>query len=137
MVRFLCTLAVLISFGCQTNHVTNLETPEAVPDDALAAARNEFLSADDLNEKLLRLMELEHQALQLAADEPLKLGSIGSAILDIYYGSPTGHLVMSRFYDHVESEEAKEPHDAWLAKLQREMVSDQAAGVVQPRCVAI
>ena len=68
-----------------------------------------------------RLLELEQQALQLAEDEPLKLGSLGSAILDIYPGSQTGHFAMSQFYAYVESRDAQAVHDAQLSSLQRTM----------------
>ena len=61
-----------------------------------------------------RLVELEQQALELVEDEPLKLGSIGSAILDTYQASITGHYVMSRFYAHVETPSAEQEHLEWL-----------------------
>ncbi len=92
-----------------------LQTPESL--------REKFVLESDLSTRLQRLLELEQQALQLAEDEPLKLGSLGAAILDIYYGSQTGHFAMGLFYAHVESAEAKAPHDAWLAKLQTHMLA--------------
>jgi TPR repeat protein len=93
---------------------------------SLAAQRDIFLAKPDLADRMERLLELEQQALQLAEDEPLKLGSIGSAILDIYYGSQTGHYSMSRFYAHVESDDAEAVHDAELKQLQQAMLSEGA-----------
>ncbi|GIT40061.1 MAG: hypothetical protein Ct9H300mP8_12570 [Gammaproteobacteria bacterium] len=49
-----------------------------------------------------KIAPLERQALQLLIDEPLKLGAIGTAILDIYYGSLAGHLALPSFYERVE-----------------------------------
>lgn len=74
-----------------------------------------------LPEHMERLAELEQQALELVEDEPLKLGSIGSAILDTYQGSITGHYVMTRFYEHVEAPEAAAGHLQWLARIKADM----------------
>jgi TPR repeat protein len=121
----LIIMAAVFCLGCQANQIAPTTPEESVPDVAVDNARAAFLAKSDLDAQLYRLMELELQALQLSADEPLKLGSIGSAILDIYYGSQTGHYVMGLFYDHVDSPEAKAPHDAWLAKLQSTMATER------------
>ncbi|HEY5647004.1 MAG TPA: hypothetical protein VIS76_13725, partial [Pseudomonadales bacterium] len=74
-----------------------------------------------LPEHMDRLAELEQDALQLVEDEPLKLGSIGSAILDTYQASITGHYVMTRFYEHVEAPEAARGHQDWLERIGADM----------------
>lgn len=125
MHRLFIALVAALCLGCQTNSIPETSNEPIVPDEALVTARDEFLAAPELNERMHRLMELEQQALQLVEDEPLKLGSIGSAILDVYYGSQTGHYVMGIFYDHVESDEGKAPHQAWLQKLQSAMTHDR------------
>ncbi len=76
--------------------------------------REAFLNTADFPERLSRLMELEEQALALLDDEPLKLGAMGSAILDTFHGSLTGHYAMLRFYDHVSSDDAADDHRAWM-----------------------
>ncbi len=88
---------------------------------SVAELRTSFRRDVALPERMERLMELESQALQLVEDEPLKLGSIGSAILDIYQASITGHYVMSRFYEHVETAEAAASHQDWLARIRADM----------------
>jgi TPR repeat protein len=93
---------------------------ESVP---VADLREAFRRDIALPERMERLMELEAQALQLVEDEPLKLGSIGSAILDTYQASITGHYVMSRFYEHVETPAAAESHLDWLARIRADMAS--------------
>lgn len=87
----------------------------------IADLRAAFLAHADLSSNMERLEELEAQALQLIDDEPLKLGSIGSAILDTYQASLTGHYVMSRFYEHVNSPEAAEPHLAQVRNIRTDM----------------
>ncbi len=82
-----------------------------------------FASVDDFPDQLNRLMELESQVLQLAQDEPLKLGSLGSAILDIYPASLTGHYAMRLFYEHLHTEDARTSHDQALTYLADTMSS--------------
>jgi len=129
----LCLLTM--GWGCQLAPTANPD-PDLTPLTSAEVAdfdaqREAFLSAPDLAERLQRLLELEQQALQLSVDEPLKLGSIGSAILDTFPGSQTGHYVMSRFYDHVESADAKAVHDAQLDRLQAYMRSGGGAGTAE------
>jgi TPR repeat protein len=88
---------------------------------SLAEIRKEFIAQDDFRTNLHRLMELEQQTLALIEDEPLKMGSFGSAILDIYAASQTGHLALSRYYEHVEAIEAQNGHEAELTRIQSAM----------------
>jgi TPR repeat protein len=82
--------------------------------------REAFLRAPDIPARMERLNDLESQALAVVEDEPLKLGSIGSAILDTYVGSLTGHYVLARFYDHVSNPKA-EFHRQWLERIRNDM----------------
>ncbi len=125
LVASLC-LATLTA-GCQTAPPApyselhdKVANGEQVP---VADLRESFRRDIALPERMERLMELEAQALQLVEDEPLKLGSIGSAILDIYQASITGHYVMSRFYEHVETEDAVASHLDWLTRIRADMAS--------------
>ena len=88
----------------------------------LPALRTEFLAAIDAEERLGRLLELERQALALIEDEPLKMGSLGAAILDIYPASQTGHLAMQRYYAHLEADAASAGHDLQLATIRQQML---------------
>lgn len=78
------------------------------------ALRAALLATPDFDQRLRQLVLLERQALALLANEPLRLGAIGSAILDSYYGSLTGHLALARFYREVEAAEQAALHDAWV-----------------------
>jgi TPR repeat protein len=124
--RTLILLAALtVSLGCQSatgKSDNSARDPESLSSSQTTVTRLDeqqasFLRAPDFIDRLQRLLELEQQALQLAADEPLKLGSIGSAILDIYPGSFTGHFAMSQFYAYVDSADAKATHDSALEEL--------------------
>ena len=132
--RYISKLCLLVITGSALTAcgVTNLAQAEIEsPSPAMPittaldpeAARADFLAAEDLDDRLVRLNELEQQALQLAVDQPLKLGSVGSAILDIYPASQTGHYILSKFYAHVEAEEARADHAAALTKIQADMLA--------------
>lgn len=73
--------------------------------------------APDIGERFKQLQDLEEQALALMVDEPLKLGAIGTAILDAYYGSLAGHMAMIKFYEHVGSDDAAIVHREWQQRI--------------------
>ena len=115
----------LLSSGCQTSapRITAVEYKGA-PLPSILGLQQEFLSQPDLMTRYLRLSELEAQALALAADEPLRLGSVGSAILEIYPASYTGHFVLEKFYRDLESSEAQQLHAAWLRHIRETTIGD-------------
>ena len=115
----------LLSSGCQTSapRITAVEYKDA-PLPSILGLQQEFLSQPDLMTRYLRLSELEAQALALAADEPLRLGSVGSAILEIYPASYTGHFVLEKFYRDLESSEAQQLHAAWLRHIRETTIGD-------------
>ncbi len=82
---------------------------------------NTFLADEAFPAQYKRLLELEEQAQALIEDEPLKLGSIGAAILDIYPGSQTGHMVMQAYYEHLEVADAAAAHNQALTTLHAAM----------------
>ncbi|MEM7078773.1 MAG: tetratricopeptide repeat protein [Pseudomonadota bacterium] len=83
--------------------------------------RQRFLDHPEFSDRFARLTELEQQALALAVDEPLKLGSLGTAILDIYPASQTGHYALSKFYAHVEAADTEQIHLQALDLIQAQM----------------
>ncbi|MCS5567102.1 MAG: hypothetical protein NZ743_03655, partial [Pseudomonadales bacterium] len=98
---FCCLLAIS---GCTTTStqpadysdlIQSIQIGEVVSVEEMKLA---FLDTPDLPQRLQQMATLEQQALQLLIDEPLKLGAIGTAILDIYYGSLAGHLALASFY---------------------------------------
>ena len=130
--------AALLAVGCQTAPVSYTVLNERIADGKEVspdALRESFLATTDLASRLERLSDLEEQALAIVEDEPLKLGSIGSAILDTYYGSLTGHYILARFYTHLETPEAAAPHEAWSREFRTRCRSRQtvaASGLWRP-----
>ena len=125
---------VAISWGCQTTPADYGVIHDKASDGdevAIAQLRDAFLNLPDLPARMDRLTDLEQQELQLVEDEPLKLGSIGTAILDTYYGSLTGHFVLERFYRHLESAEA-ENHAQWVKRIREHMQSGGDGGRTLP-----
>jgi len=125
MQNLLMLIAVLLLTGCQAAPVTYEAMTESIAaGEAVQATelRKSFLAASDHAERMKRLTDLELQAFSIIEDEPLKLGSLGTAILDTYYGSLTGHFVLARFYRHLENEDAARPHDEWIERIQQSMV---------------
>ena len=122
--RVLLIVAIVaVSWGCQSAPVDYGVIRDKASDGepvSIAKLSDAFLSLPDLPARMDRLADLEAQALQLVEDEPLKLGSIGTAILDTYYGSLTGHYVLEKFYRHLESEEA-ETHARWVDRIREHM----------------
>lgn len=99
---------------------------------AVGKLRRAFMADPSFPGALSRLTELENQALQLATDEPLKLGSLGSAILDIYQGSLAGHFAMQRFYEHVENPETAAMHEGWVERIRTDIDSTGDGSLQQP-----
>ena len=123
LISAVCIL--LLNVGCQSAPLPSYSElhDKAVNGELVAVSdlRQAFLNDPELPERMEHLLELEQQALEMVADEPLKLGSIGSAILDTYHASITGHYVMSRFYEHVETNVAAAEHLAWLTRIRDDM----------------
>jgi TPR repeat protein len=128
-------LTSLFLLGCQAAppdyHVLT-ERLESGDDVSAAELREAFLKAPDLPARLRRLADLETQALALMEDEPLKLGSLGTAILDTYYGSLAGHYVLGRFYQHVSTPEAAAVHERWVERLQQQIEAGGDGSREQP-----
>ena len=79
-----------------------------------AALRRAFLARDDFDERLRELMQLEAQVLATLDERPLRLGAVGSAILDLHYGSLAGHQALARFYAHVDAPQQAAYHMSWV-----------------------
>jgi len=134
----LCLLSLLVAYalGCQTTvdlQYSELSARISNGDPVdVTDLRSTFLQRSDLSKQMERLTELEQQAMQLVADEPLKLGAIGTAILDTYYGSLTGHYVLSRFYEYLDRTEAAAPHIEWVDHIRVDMADHGDGSQMKP-----
>ena len=116
----LTLLLTLVMYGCQSISGVDATRAGLVNDAGLSPTRlrQALLSSPDLKARLERLIELERQGLALYEHEPLKLGAIGSAILDLHEASLTGHLLLQRFYEHLDTPETAAHHRAWAGAIQ-------------------
>ena len=80
------------------------------------ALQRAFLETENFDRRLRDLTVLEQQALALV-DQPLRLGAIGSAILDLHYASLIGHRALVTFYNHVDLPEQAALHQSWAANI--------------------
>ena len=81
----------------------------------VARLKAAFLATPDFDERIRAVTLLEDQAEALMpAEQPLRLGPIGSAILEDYRASLTGHLALAEFYRHVGLPEQAAVHDTWI-----------------------
>lgn len=90
---------------------TNAEAAPPVSIEPLALQRA-FAGAPDFGRRLRDLTVLEEQALALM-EEPLRLGAVGSAVLDLHYASLVGHRALASFYEHVELSAQADLHRRW------------------------
>ena len=118
-------LAVTLLPGCQTTP-TPPPPYQTLADRAVSGEpvtvdelRSAFLADPSFNERMQKLAPLERDAMQLLDDEPLRLGAVGAAILDVYYGSVAGHYAMEQFYSHVEAPDETGKHRHWLDEITR------------------
>lgn len=76
--------------------------------------REAFLATPDFDERIRTVTLLEQEILGLLEEEQLlRLGPIGSAILEHYRASITGHQALAEFYHHVDMPEQAAVHEAW------------------------
>lgn len=120
--------------GCAAVQVPYGEMADAVQQGAAIdplAMRDAWLAQTD-DETRDRLEELETEAVELLPDEPLRLGTIGAAVLDLYFGSLAGHLAMAAFYSRVEVEADASRHRAWASAIAAAIDGSSSGTVEDP-----
>jgi TPR repeat protein len=120
--RMALWLTLIALAGCQTAAPRpDYDTLYKAADDgepvSVEELRDAFLAAPDFDQRMQQLAPLEQQALGMMVDEPLRLGAVGSAILNLYYGSLAGHYALVRFYQHVEAPDSVTQHQLWVDKI--------------------
>lgn len=99
-----CTLFVS---GCSA---LPAKDPNTVAEIDLEQERAAYLDQADFSKRLKETSGLELRVLGLADDEPLALGALGSALVEINPASLTGHHALTVFYQHVDAEEGANLH---------------------------
>ena len=106
---------------------TAIKAGEKVDARALRAA---FVATPDFSERMQNISGLETQAIRLIEEEPLRLGPLGSAIVDQYPGSLAGHHALATFYSYLEREETAAEHREWVSRI-RASVDEAAEGTFE------
>jgi len=129
LTRLAVGLVLVALAACQTqrqiaDYATLAQAADAGTEVSVRDLRDAFVASPDFTDRMDKLALLEEQAVQQMVDEPLRLGATGSAILDVYFGSLTGHQALASFYDHLGETEAAAAHRAWIARIRAAIESD-------------
>lgn len=89
------------------------------------------LSDSELTKNTVTELDALRRQVEQLLDRPLRLGSLGSAILDRLEFSYVGHLAMYHFYEHFEHEHAS-VHKAQLDRIVEYMTVDRDGSLDKP-----
>ena len=133
-VSFVVAASVLLGAGCATTTLVEYDQLEAAiqagEDVDVRALRAAFVATPDFAERMENISDLETQAIQLIEEEPLRLGPLGSAIIDQYPGSLAGHHALATFYSYLEREDIAAEHRKWVSRI-RASVEAAAEGTFE------
>lgn len=124
----LVLVACLLASGCATvpsgpppsyDALANLVADEpAIDAEQVTRLRQAFLATPDFDERIRTVSLLEQEAVGLIREaQLLRLGPIGSAILEHYGGSIVAHQALAEFYHHVDMPEQAAVHEAWTTAI--------------------
>lgn len=122
---FLAVLSLHPTVAAAADEPTQARTPEqelaaAIRDgssDDVAALRKLFVRSADFVDRLQRMSELEGETMALIDQETLRLGAMGTALLDQYYGNLLGHEALQLYYERVGELEVAKNHERILKLL--------------------
>ena len=141
LIRFFSLSLVLLStcllFGCVNITEPTTHTYEEFL--AMVASEEDFdfssvevdLTASNLTSESIAELDTFGRRVVQSLDRPLRLGSIGSAILDRHELSYAGHLAMYLYYEHLENAHAS-VHEAQLDRIVEYMTSDRDGSLENP-----
>lgn len=136
------SLACLLGAGCATvpdvpalsyDELAEQADGAAIDTDEIARIRQAFLATPDFDERIRGVTLLEDQVeVLLPAEQPLRLGPVGSAILENYRASLSGHRALAVFYRHVGMPEQAAIHDGWIEAIARAIESGGDGSLDEP-----
>ena len=91
-----------------------------------------YLSQPSFSEQLTHVTALETRVIALGSEEPLTLGALGSALIEINPASLTGHYALTRFYQHVDASAAAEQHERMFQLLQDQILTTGDGSAARP-----
>lgn len=92
----------------------------------------DYLSQPDFSELLTHVTALEARIIALSSDEPLAMGALGSALVEIQPASLTGHYALTRFYQHVDASQAANRHEQFFQQLQNQILASGDGSAARP-----
>ena len=124
----LALVACLLAPGCATvptevqptydELATLVADDENIDAERVTRLREAFLATPDFDERIRTVTLLEQEAVGLMQEQQsLRLGPIGSAILEHYRASITAHQALAEFYRHVDLHQQAAVHEAWTAAI--------------------
>ena len=135
--RSLVLLSAFLFFGCATitqpttysyDEFLDLVATDSGVD--LVSAEVDLLDSNLSSNTLTELDDFSRQVEQLL-DRPIRLGSLGSAILDRLESSYAGHLAMYHFYKHFENEHAA-VHNTRIERIVEYMTAERDGSLQKP-----
>ncbi|MCY3821265.1 MAG: tetratricopeptide repeat protein [Gammaproteobacteria bacterium] len=107
--------------GCVSNSAATYDDLAAEiragKDPDMAVLRTAFVAAPDYLARLETISALETQVVGLIGEEPLRLGPLGSAIVDRNPGSLAGHQALAAFYSYLDREDTAARHRGWVSEI--------------------
>ena len=92
----------------------------------------DYLSQPDFSEQFTHVTALEARIIALSSDEPLAMGALGSALVEIQPSSLTGHYALTRFYQHVDASQAANRHEQLFQQLQNQILASGDGSAARP-----
>ena len=135
--RSLALLSTSLFFGCavvtQPTTYSYGEFLASVVTDVEHGLATVQVDLSDSELSVTKLTELRKfgQQVERLLDRPIRLGSLGSAILDRLEFSYVGHLAMFHFYEHFENEQAS-VHKAQLDRIVEYMTAQRDGSFENP-----
>lgn len=120
-----CTTFLLGACGSlPTDRNPDAESTYLADRDTIIQIEEAFLSDLESLIKLDEMRSYESLVSRLLNSEPLRLGPLGTALLDRYEASLTGQLALARFYEYLE-QETDTTHTAWVRRLKAHMAFER------------
>lgn len=109
---------------------TNLNTASSSP--SLTELTSGYLSHPNFSEQLTQVTALETRVMALSAEEPLAMGALGSALIEINPASLTGHYALVQFYQHVDASEAAQWHEQSFQNIRDQILASGDGSAARP-----
>ena len=137
-IRILVLFFAFVSLvsGCGFFHTVSrdndsYELSEDVPNKPIDQLQSEFIQRDDAGKVLDEMPPLELRVVHFLDSNPLRLGSLGTALTDRYIASLSGQYALQVFYEYLE-EPIAQTHRRWVSAIKASMTDDRDGSYSNP-----